>query len=132
VTHPSCGLICYLLLGFSFLSPFCLFFLAFLASFLALSFLPLSPIAFSSAFPGFLALVNFSSSMVWDVFGRASIYLSSRLTPTSLHSKSSIFSHFAARLGIIFAHQREFLRVKAKSLKIFLRHQVVGFPQVGL
>ena len=122
MTPPLCGLTHYLLLGLSFLSTFCLSFLPFLASFLALSFLPLSPIAFSSAFVGFLTLVNFSFSLVWDVFMRASIYLSSRLTPSSLHSESPIFSHFAALLGIIFAHQREFLRVQAKPLEIFFRH----------
>jgi hypothetical protein len=46
-------LTCYLLLGLSFLSAFSLFFLAFLASFLPLSFLPLSPTAFSSDFSTF-------------------------------------------------------------------------------
>jgi hypothetical protein len=43
----------YFLISFSFLTPFFAFFLAFLASFLPLSFLPLSPIAFPSTFPGF-------------------------------------------------------------------------------
>ena len=129
--RPSSELTCYLLLGFSFLSPFCVSFLAFLASFLALSFLPLSPTAFSSAFPGFLTLVNFSSSMVWDVFVRASIYLSSRLTPTSLHSKSSLFSHSAALHRILLTNQRIFFGVQAIALIIFLRFQIVGFTQMG-
>ena len=132
MTHPWRGLTHYFLLSLSFFSPFCVSFLAFLASFLALSFLPLSPTVSSSAFPGFLTLVNFSSSTVCDVFVRAAIHLSSRLTPASLHSKSSLFSHFAALLGIIFAHQREFLRVQAKPLKIFFRHQAMSLAQVGL
>ena len=131
MTRPSCGLTCYLLLGFSFLSPFCLSFLGFWASILSLSFLPLSPTAFSSAFPGFLTLVNFSSSMVWDVFVRASICLSSRLTSTSLYSKSSIFSHLAALFRIFLADQRIFFRIQAESFEIFLRHQVMSFAEMS-
>ncbi len=137
ICPPSCGLTCYLLLGLSFLSIFCLSFLSFLsflpflASFLALSFLPLSPTAFSSAFVGFLTLVIFSS-MVGDVFVRASIYLSSRLTPTSLRTKSPVFCHLAPLLRIFPAHQRIFFGVQAKSLEIFIRHQVVGFADMNL
>jgi hypothetical protein len=88
--------------------------------------------SFLLAFPGFLPLVNFSSSMVWGVFVKGSIYLSSRLTPTSLYSASSIFSCLAARLRILLAYRRIFFRIQAESLEIFLRLEIMSRPQMHL
>ncbi len=58
--------------------------------------------------------------------------LSRRLPPAALRSQASFLGQFAALFGILFAHQREFLRIQAKSLEIFLRHQVVSFAQMSL
>jgi len=99
--RPSSGLTCYLLLGFSFLSPFCLSFLGFWASLLSLSFLPLSPTALSfdsSTFQSWLRgkilkrLLNWSSYDEFPLLQTPSPSPSDSFSQRIPYTRAGIFS----------------------------------------